>query len=438
MKKMIMVVIFTLALCVYGCNEQSGGDDEHSHEYVEGVCSCGELEENRLFVEYDKEVLYTNYGMLKVTSTYKDDEIKIVSRNIGVCKIDKKQENNKILYGVRPGSAVIVISNKYDEVIELEIEVLTSDEFSPILGFNVKLLEDGPYHVGETYHVSVMPNPSNFVDDEYGFIKNSLYDFNKETMEIVFHHTGSFDFQVYSSVMNITEKYEVEIVPMEGVAEYNVLYVGNSLTYVHDIPAIVKSMVEADGSRFFYVQQTVGGAYLKDHKDNFYKNMDLYTFSDVILQGQSFEAVGDYNTFEKYMIEYAERVHETSARVHVYQTWGYERPKWAANVNGEVVMMDKYTMYDLLQSAYDQVASKIQANVIRSGEAFEVYGKEYDLPSLYQDMNHQSLYGAYLSACCHYAEITGNSPINNSFVMEGIEHEIQVIIREIADSVCFK
>ena len=440
MKKLLLLLMLIICFGVAGCDDPNHGTEqpnEHTHKYVDGVCSCNELEPNRLFIEYDKQIAYTQYGKLKVTSTYDNDEIKIVSRNFGIVKVDKKQQNNMILYGVRPGSASIVISNKYDEEIELTIEVITTEEYSPILGFNVSFVEEGPYYMGEVYHVNVSTNPNNFVDDEYGFIKNTLYDFNKDTMEIVFNHTGIFDFQVYSSVMNITEKYQVEIVPNPNKEDYHVLFVGNSLTYVHDIPAIIKSMVEADGGHFGYVKQTVGGAYIKDHENDFYKNMDLYTFTDVILQGQSFEAVGNYSEFEEYMLKYSKRVKETNAKLHFYQTWGYDKNKWAANVNGETVIMTQFAMYDLLQEAYDKAALLAGASVTRSGEAFEIYIKEYDLPSLYQDLNHQSIYGAYLSACCHYAMITGKSPINNSFVIDGIDLDIIRIIQEIADRVCF-
>ena len=52
-------------------------------------------------------------------------------------------------------------------------------------------------------------------------------------------------------------------------------------------------------------------------------------------------------------------------------------------------------------------------------------------------MNHQSIYGAYLSACCHFAMLTQKSPIGNSYVPDGIDSEIASIIRQIADRVCF-
>ena len=60
-----------------------------------------------------------------------------------------------------------------------------------------------------------------------------------------------------------------------------------------------------------------------------------------------------------------------------------------------------------------------------------------NLPCLYYDMNHPSTYGAYLSACVHYASITGRKSEDNIYMMPGIENEIAEIIQRIADEVVF-
>lgn len=68
----------------------------------------------------------------------------------------------------------------------------------------------------------------------------------------------------------------------------------------------------------------------------------------------------------------------------------------------------------------------------RVGEAFKYYEMNYDdLPSLYLDMNHQSKYGAYLSACVYYCMITGRKASDNSFVNKDIEEDVAEIIKEV-------
>ena len=130
MKKLLLILVFCLTISLTSCKKD---EDIHEHAYVDGICSCGQEELNRLFIEYDKEVVYTQYGKLKVKSTYANDTIKIVSRNFGVLKVDNKQENDMILYGACPGVATVVVSNSYGEQIELTINVVTTEEYSPIV-----------------------------------------------------------------------------------------------------------------------------------------------------------------------------------------------------------------------------------------------------------------------------------------------------------------
>ena len=53
-------------------------------------------------------------------------------------------------------------------------------------------------------------------------------------------------------------------------------------------------------------------------------------------------------------------------------------------------------------------------------------------------MNHQSLYGAYLSACVHYSTLTGKKASNNTYVIDGIDSEMIKTIQVIADKISFE
>ena len=74
----------------------------------------------------------------------------------------------------------------------------------------------------------------------------------------------------------------------------------------------------------------------------------------------------------------------------------------------------------------------------RSGEAFKLFETTIGLePSLYQDMNHQSIFGAYLSACVHYATITGKRASNNTYETPNIDSNMIKTIQSIADEISF-
>ena len=115
----------------------------------------------------------------------------------------------------------------------------------------------------------------------------------------------------------------------------------------------------------------------------------------------------------------------------LYQSWAYNRDVYQG--------LAKYDMTQKLADAYGTVAKEINAKVTRSGEAFKLFETEIGLtPSLYQDMTHQSLYGAYLSACVHYSTLTGKKASNNTYVIDGIDSETMKTIQEIADKISFE
>ena len=135
--------------------------------------------------------------------------------------------------------------------------------------------------------------------------------------------------------------------------------------------------------------------------------------------------------FENTVIALAKKIEENKAKIILYQTWAYDKDIW----NG----VTKAEMTNKLVDAYDKVAGKVGASVNRAGEAFALYeAKSENWPSLYVDMNHPSVYGAYLSACVHYSSITGKKASENPYIMEGIDAEMLKNIKEIADEVVFK
>ena len=395
-------------------------------------CETGNVEppKDEMTVEYDELIYYSQVGKIEVASTYEYDEFYIESLNTKVIKILENTGDNLIAKAVGVGEAQINITNYHGDEINITIKVEAKGEFAPpISDFELSIKEEGPYYIGETYHVECKVIPEVYYDT-YSFMKSDDYDFNTETMEIVFKRTGELSISVFAQKQSKRVILKVDVRTNPNVEMYEVLFIGNSLTYVHDIPSIIQDMIEADGVIMNYSQDTPGGSYLSDHEQMFDSLINKYYFTHVILQGQSYEPINKYDTFIEYMVKYGEAAKARGAQVIAYQSWAYDRESY----NG----LTRYQMTEKLKLAYDDAANLIGAKVTRSGEAFKLFEETYGrTPSLYQDMNHQSLYGAYLSACVHYSTITGRKAINNTFVLEGIEADIATQIKQIADLISF-
>lgn len=437
MKKIYSICLVILLLICSGCD-----NGKHTHAFVDGICSCGKTDSTYdpnilkatsskgiLSVEYNKEICYTQRGLLKVSSKYEDDEITI--RNLStILYVDDEATDDYILLAKGIGEAKIQVVSKYQDSITLTINVIETEEFSAIKEISIGIKEEGPYYMGRTYHLDLNINPANYID-KFEFLKSDEYILNLDTMEIMFKHSGKSVISCYAEQRKIRVNQEFNILIDPEIESYEILFIGNSLTYVEDIPNIIYNMITHDGAYVSYLQDTVGGSYLDSHQDKFNEFISKHNFTHIILQEQSAGTITNYNRFIDAVLYYNDLVKDRDLEVILYQTWGYDYPNgW----NG----YSKHEMTEVIKEAYDEAASMIGGKVSRSGEAFTLYETMYeDLPSLYKDVNHQSIYGAYLSACVHYGTITGKKAVDNTYQFVGIEEDIAQIIREVADKVVF-
>lgn len=384
----------------------------------------------KMEIKYDSEIVYTQSSLLKVSSNVENDTFIVKSTRPSVVSVEQVSNTEYKLTANALGSVKIIVENSGGLHEEIAIKVIENEQFSAINDFEIFLEEEGPYYMGETYHLVINPLPSNYID-EYEIIKSDDYTLNLETREIMFKHTGTSKISVYAEqkALRYNQTFDIEINP--DVECYEILYLGNSLTYVHDIPSIIKNMIMADGAYISYIQITEGGASLLDHEFKFNEAVNKYDFTHIILQEQSYGPIASFSKFKEACLKYVNTLKElnSQAEVILYETWAYNEPVYNR--------IEKYEMTRLLQVGYEEVAQLINSRITRAGEAFKLYEQSGDYPSLYQDLNHQSEYGAYLSACVHYSTLTGRKASTNTFVYDQIDLETQKIIQGIADRISF-
>ncbi len=162
-----------------------------------------------------------------------------------------------------------------------------------------------------------------------------------------------------------------------------VLLLGNSFTYYHDMPLILKEI-----SGFEVVSHTRPGGYLYEHLDP-KEEMGAKTLAAlknekwdyVILQEQSFCPVGDKKCFDDSVDQLCKLIKENGAKPLLYATWAYE--EGTAKLNDTGLSYDELSkgLYD----AYHGAALRNGAGVIDVGLAFDRMRK---LIHLYEDDNY--------------------------------------------------
>ena len=413
-RKIFSLIIFFMVMFLLGCNN---GNIKN----VEPIFK----------VECEEILYYSQVCEIKITSTYEEDEYYIESLNSKIVQINKGENDLYFAEAIGLGETEIYVSNNYGKEVYIAITVYAKEGVpSPIENIDLLIREEGPYYIGQTYHLDMNITPKLY-DDIIYYIDSDMYTINKETNEIVFLRTGVVEILLKTKKNQGRYILKVDTIVDSKKNTYEVLFIGNSLTSMYDIPVIVSDMVKADGGYMAFSQCIPGNTTLAQKEGTFNYLTDLHDFSHIVLQGQSMEPLAHTQEFYDAVVKLGNKGKEKGAEILMYQTWGYnyEDSNYKKNIRLQ------------LQYVYDNAAKLIDGKVSRVGEAFTLFEETYGCePSLYRlnDINHQSEYGAYLAACVHYTMITGKKASGNTYVYPEIDAEWVSKIQEIADKITFK
>jgi PKD repeat protein len=199
----------------------------------------------------------------------------------------------------------------------------------------------------------------------------------------------------------------------------SVLFIGNSYTYVNNLPLLIDNITSSFGDNIYYDSNTPGGATFADHAANptTYVKINSQLWDFVVLQGQSQEPSfpdAQVNTESiPFAIQIADSVYSNNfcSDVMMFMTWGRENgdPQW-----GPISTFEG--MNDRLRSGYLRIADSVQGSVSPVGSAWRYVRDNYPSIDLYTtDGSHPSYAGSYLAACTFYASIFRKSPIGSTF-----------------------
>jgi hypothetical protein len=223
-----------------------------------------------------------------------------------------------------------------------------------------------------------------------------------------------------------------------GPAALHVLFIGNSYTYVNDLPGMLANIASSSGTTPAISVDSVvqGAATLQDHWDNGTAGALIAEggWTHVVLQGQSLEPLsslsGGNATFLYYAEQFGELVVDAGAAPAWYVTW--------ARAPGESIyantLDNPQEMQDELTSAYDAVARDFPSSVLACvGPAFQLALQQQPGIDLYQtDLSHPSVAGTYLAACTFYVALTGHAVPPQSSVPDGLTADEAAILQDIA------
>lgn len=179
-----------------------------------------------------------------------------------------------------------------------------------------------------------------------------------------------------------------------------VLFIGNSFTYVNDLPRLVERLAaSAKESRLLETSMvTVGGASLKSHWDDGEALAAIRKgkWDYVVLQEQSAVPINNPKMMYAHARFFDAEIKKAGARTVFYMTWARE---------------DHPEAQAAITEAYTNIAVELGAVIAPVGLAWQRALKEKNgLRLYYEDKLHASPTGTYLAACVFYSVFYGKSP----------------------------
>lgn len=209
-----------------------------------------------------------------------------------------------------------------------------------------------------------------------------------------------------------------------------VLFIGNSYTYVNDLPGIVANMARSTGDTLEYDISAPGGHTYAQHVGPANSNTETITklraggWDYVVLQEQSlFCAKLPENyypssfVYARYLIDTVRR-YSPRAAVILYMTWG---KKNGMPPNECVYFFPPYTcayssMDSLIRTRYMELARFTSSMVSPVSAVWRYIRSHHPAIELYDtDESHPSPAGSYAGACSFYTAIFGRSPERVSY-----------------------
>lgn len=193
-----------------------------------------------------------------------------------------------------------------------------------------------------------------------------------------------------------------------------VLFVGNSKTYVHDIPEKFANIASSSGYKVSVSSVTEGGKTLSYLANNYKSKITNGSYDCVILQEQTDAYESGGSTYSNGITAVTNLVRSKNNNVKVYV-----RALWIIDSSSSSALNKSY-------SATEKYAAANNAGVIYDGKAFENSRSKYPNIKLYGDERHQSEAGAYLSALVIYKTVSGQKPNTTYYAGVGKDNALKL------------
>lgn len=234
----------------------------------------------------------------------------------------------------------------------------------------------------------------------------------------------------------------ISVVKAQQNKKLNVLFLGNSYTYVNNLPQLIHDIALANGDTLIYDSNCPGGYTFNNHFNNAtsISKINLQAWDCVILQAQSQEPSFDPSQVEVETLPYAIKLdsvinHNNDCTETVfYETWGRKNGD-ASNCAAYPPICTYIGMQNRLKQSYKLFADTCHTVMAPAGEAWRKSIALNPNLELYSgDQSHPVIEGSYLTACVFYEVLFHKSVLTNTYTA-GIASGTVSFLQQIAHDV---
>ena len=220
-----------------------------------------------------------------------------------------------------------------------------------------------------------------------------------------------------------------------------ILFIGNSYTFVHDVPGTLKKIARSKGKHIDVDMAVKPGATFAQHAGDseILDKIASKSWDYIVLQEQSQRMAWDGDQFQREsftpamtLVQYIQQK-VPGAKILLYSTWGRKNgDKDNCAILAEVCTYEG--MQRRITAAYGQLAARANAVVVPVGKVWQYVRQKNPTIELYEaDETHQSVAGAYLSAATFYKTLFHDSVVGAKSI--GIDQDVELAVQNAVDAI---
>jgi hypothetical protein len=193
----------------------------------------------------------------------------------------------------------------------------------------------------------------------------------------------------------------VALAPQAGAQEAasRILFIGNSHTYMNNVPALVQATYASVGLTCYTAMVAKGGYGLMDHWAEREAREEIARggWTHVVLQQGTSARADSRRNLREYVGRFAPLIEAAGARAAIYSVWP---------------MRSDPQDFERATESCRLAANDVGALLCPAGAAWRIALQGEPRPDLYaNDGLHATVYGSYLAALVIFAVLAGRSPV---------------------------